>query len=198
MKIKLTLLALTASMLLTGCMSIESINSKIAPVNQWYQQDYETTRFTQRYKFTKADIDLVRKGILTILPQIGMSASYSTDDIVASGNPTTMFSTAECESWSEVDRAKSKELSDGLIGLTCDSNNKNSLITATVNLKSFSQGTLMILNYETNNPKVAAYGIVFPRRPPPAASKAGAAKFWDYLGQVLAAPIRDATKEDLL
>ena len=186
-----------SSVFLTGCISIESINSKISPVSQWYQQDYEATRLTQRYKFTKTDIDTVHKGILKMLPKVGMSASYTTDDIVASGNPTTMFSTAECESWAEIDRAKTKELSGGLIGLTCDSNNKNSLITATVSLKSLPTGTLMVLDYETNNPKMIAYGVVGPRRPPPAASKAGATKFWEFLGQELPEPIRNVTKEDL-
>ena len=55
----------------------------------------------------------------------------------------------------------------------------------------------MILDYETSNPKMTAYGVVGPRRPPPAASKAGAAKFWEFLGQALPEPIRNATKEDL-
>lgn len=195
---KLTsLVALAAPMLLAGCMSIESINSKISPVNQWYEQDYEATRLTQRYKFTSTNIDTVRKGILNTLPQIGLTAKYSTDDVVASGNPTTMFTEAECESWSEIDRAKTKELSSGLIGLTCDPSNKNTVITVTVALKAFPKGTLMVLEYELNNPKMIVYGLIAPKRPAPAASKAAAIKFWDALSKQISQPIHNATKEDL-
>lgn len=189
--------ALVTSALITGCASmIANVNSKILPVNQWYEQDYEATRFT-RYKFTKADVGTVRAAVLKTLPRVGLTPAYSADDIVASGNPTTMFTTAECESWADIDRAKTKELSSGLLVLTCNQSNKNSLITARLSLKGLSAGTLMILEYELNNPANAAHGVVGPHRPPPAAAKAGAAKFWDMLGQSLPEPIRNATKEDL-
>jgi hypothetical protein len=198
MKKAMSLLFCVGTVLLTGCVSIESINNKILPVSKWYEQEYEETRFTQRYKFTRTDIDTVHREIVNSLPQIGMTVIYATDDIVATGNPTTMFTTSECESWANVDREKTKQLSGGMINLTCNSSNKNSIITVTINLKTFPSGTLIVLDYETKNPKFDAYGLRAPRRPPPAASKAGASKFWDVLARSLPYPVHNATKDDLL
>ena len=186
-----------SSMLLTGCISIESINKKILPVNQWYEQEYEATRFTQRYKFTKTDIEVVRRGIVNSSEKFGMTISSSTDDIVATGNPTTMFSEVQCESWKRADEEKTKQLSAGIIVLKCDSSNKNSLIVATIKLKAFPSGTLVVLDYEMMNPKMDAYGFKGPRRPPPTASKNGSTKFWEAVNGSLPYPVLEATKEDL-
>jgi len=172
-------IALVTSALITGCASmIADINRKILPVNQWYEQDYEATRFT-RYKFTNADAGTVRAAALKILPRVGLTPAYSADDIVASGNPTTMFTTAECESWADIDRAKTKELSSGLLVLTCNQSNKNSLITARLSLKALSVGTLIILEYELNNPANAAHGVVGPT---PSASRSGQGGSGQVLG----------------
>lgn len=182
---------------LTGCMSMESINAKIAPVGKWYEQEYEESRFSQRYKFTRIDIEMVKREILNAIPQIGMTITGSSNDIVATGNPTTMFTTAECESWKSLDEEKTKQLSSGLIQLTCDASNKDSIIVATFILKKFSAGTLLVLDYELSNPTFAAYGLTGPKRPPPSASKAGAEKFWNIVEKSLPHSLRTATKEDL-
>lgn len=182
---------------LTGCVSIEAINSKILPVNKWYEQEYEETRFTQRYKFTKTDVDAARRGIVTSASKFGMTITSSAEDVVATGNPTTMFTTDECEAWKSIDEERTKQLSGGMIGLTCDASNNNSIILETIKLKRFLSGTLIVLDYETMNPTFEAYGLLGPRRPPPAASKAGSSKFWNIINQSFPYPVRDVTKEDL-
>lgn len=198
MKKSTTLALALTSILLTGCISMASINAKIAPLNKWWDQEYEDSRFTQRYKFTKAESESVRRGILNSAEKIGLTISSSTEDIVASGNPTTMFSNAECESWRLLDEERTKLLSSGMIILKCDASNKNSTIVATIKLKTYPSGTLIVLDYELLNPTMDAYGIVGPRRPAPAASKAGSSKFWEILGQTIPYPLRNATKEDLM
>jgi hypothetical protein len=198
MKKYIVLIPLLTSVLLTGCISMASINAKIAPLNKWWESEYEESRFTQRYKFTKADTDSVRKGIVNSVEKVGLTISSSIEDIVASGNPTTMFTNEECESWKRADEEKTKQLSSGLIALTCDPSNKNSTIVATVKLKAYPSGTLIVLDYEILSPKMDAYGIVGPRRPGPAASKAGSSKFWETVSKAISQPIRNATKEDLL
>jgi hypothetical protein len=175
-----------------------TINTKISPLNMWWEKEYEETRFTQRYKFIKADSESVRRGVIDSAEKIGLTISSSTDDIVASGNPTTMFTSAECEDWKRADENRTKQLSSGLIVLTCDASNKNSVIVATVRLKAYPKGTLIVLDYEMKNPKMDAYGVIGPRRPTPAASLAGSTKFWRILGQALAQPISNASKDDLL
>jgi hypothetical protein len=198
MKKSAALLFALASAFLTGCISMASINAKIAPLNKWWESEYEESRFTQRYKFTKATIESVRRGVVSSAEKVGLTISSSTDDIVASGNPTTMFTSEECESWKRLDEERTKQLSSGFIVLTCDASNKNSTIVATVKLRSYPNGTLIILDYEVLNPKIEAYGIIGPRRPGPAASKAGSAKFWETVSKTISEPIRNATKEDLM
>lgn len=193
-----TTLALTlTSIVLTGCISMASINAKIAPLNNWYEQEYQDSRFTQRYKFTKSDIESVRRGIIDSAEKVGLTISSSKDDVVASGNPTTMFTNEECESWKSADEERTALLSSKLIILKCDPSIKNSTIVATVKLKAYPSGTLIVLDYEMLNPKMDAYGVVGPRRPPPTASKSGSSKFWEILGQAIPQPLRNATKEDL-
>ena len=85
-----------------------------------------------------------------------------------------------------------------MIILKCDPSIKNSTIVATVKLKTYSSGTLIVLDYEMLNPKMDVYGIVGPKRPPPTASKSGSSKFWDILGQAIPQPLRNATKEDFM
>ena len=174
-----------------------SINAKIAPLNNWWEQEYEQSRLTQRYKFTSANIESVRRGIVDSAEKIGLTISSSVDDIVASGNPTTMFTNEECESWKQVDEERTKQLSSGIIVLKCDASIKNSVIVATIKLKAYPSGTLIVLDYEMMNPKMDAYGIVGPRRPAPTASKSGSSKFWEILSQAIGKPIRTATREDV-
>jgi hypothetical protein len=182
---------------LTGCMSIEGLNQKLIPVNQWYEQEYEATRFNQRYQFTKTNISTVRTTIVDLLPTIGMTVTSSANDIIATGYPTTMFTTEECELWKNADDEKSKELSGGLISLTCDPSEKNSNLIVTFSFKELSAGTLIVLDYELKAPKFEAYGLHAPRRPPPTASKAGSSKMWNLLNAKLPFPVRPATKEDV-
>lgn len=182
---------------LTGCMSIEGLNKKLIPVNQWYEQEYEATRFTQRYQFTKTDTATARTAIVNLLPTVGMTVTSSTNDIIATGYPTTMFTNEECESWKNADDEKSKELSGGLISLTCDPEEKNGILIATFNFKELSAGTLIVLDYELKAPKFEAYGLHAPRRPPPTASKAGSSKIWNLLNAKLPYPVRPATKDDM-
>lgn len=179
-----------------GC-SIEGLNRKMEPVNQWYEQEYEATRFSQRYQFTKTDAGTVRKALLNILPKLNMTITSSTNEIIANGYPTSMFTEEECEIWKEADNDKSKELSDGLISLTCDPSEKNSVLIATMNFKEFPSGTLLVLDYELKVPMLESYGLRGPRRPPPTASKAGSSKLWELLNKEIPYPIRPATKEDL-
>lgn len=182
---------------LTGCMSIEGLNKKLIPVNQWYEQEYEATRFTQRYQFTKTDTATARTAIVNLLPTVGMTVTSSSNDVTATGYPTTMFTNEECESWKNADDEKSKELSGGLISLTCDPEEKNGILIATFNFKELSAGTLIVLDYELKAPKFEAYGLHAPRRPPPTASKAGSSKIWNLLNAKLPYPVRPATKEDM-
>lgn len=182
---------------LAGCISIESLNKKLIPVNQWYEQEYESTRFSQRYQFTKTDISTVKMAIVNVLPKIGMTITSSEKDIIATGYPTSMFTSQECELWKSADNEKSKELSQGIISITCDPSVKNSILVATFNLKEFSSGTLVVLDYELKIPQFDAYGLHGPRRPPPTASKSGSSKVWNLLNQKLPYPIRPATKEDI-
>jgi len=196
MKISNVIVLLIAAMNLAGC-SIDYINSKLKPVNDWYEGEYEKTRFTQRYKFTKSDIDVVRKEVVNTAPQVGMTVTSTDNVIVASGNPTTMFTTAECEAWAKEDLENTKEKSGGLLTLTCDSSNKTSIIIANISTKKFKKGTLIVLDYELKNAEMEAYGVISPKRPPPAASKAGSSKFWNLLSIALPHPITDVTKEDL-
>ncbi len=182
---------------LTGCLSIESLNKKMIPVNQWYEQEYEATRFSQRYQFTKTDVSTVRTRLINVLPKIGMEVTSSSGDIIATGYPTSMFTQEECEIWKSADNEKSKELSGGLISLTCDPSDKSSILVGTVTFKELHLGTLIVLDYELKVPQFEAYGLRGPRRPPPTASKAGSSKLWSLLNQELPYPVRPATKEDL-
>ncbi len=196
MKISKAIAFLIVIMNLTGC-SIDSINAKLKPVNDWYEGEYEKTRFTQRYKFTKSDIDVVRKEVINTAPQVGLTVTSTDNDIVASGNPTTMFTTAECEVWAKEDLEKTEEKSGGLATLKCDSSNKANIIIAKISTKKFKKGTLIVLDYEVKNSELEAYGVIGPNRPPPASSKAGSSKFWNLLSNALPHPVTDVTKEDL-
>ena len=198
MKKTIVLTLIVSTVFLNGCLSMATINAKISPLIMWWEKEYEDTRFTQRYKFTKADSESVRRGVVDSAEKIGLTISSSTDDIVASGSPTTMFTTDECETWKRADEERTKQLSSGLIALTCDASNKNTVIVFTVRLKTYPKGTLIVLDYELTNPKMDAYGVIGPRRPAPTASQLGSSKFWAFLGQSLAQPISNVSKDDLL
>lgn len=135
--------------------------------------------------------------MVNIIPQVGMTVTSSDNIIVASGNPTTMFTTAECEAWVKEDIDKTTDMSGGLLTLTCDSSNKTGIIIAKISTKKFKKGTLIVLDYELKNSESEAYGVIGPKRPPPTASKAGSSKFWNLLSSALPYPVMNVTKEDL-
>lgn len=196
MKVSINIALLIMVINLTAC-SIDYINSNLKPANDWFEEEYKNTRFTQRYKFTRSDIDAVQKEIINTIPQVGMTVTSTDNVIVASGNPTTMFTTAECEVWAKEDLEKTVEKSGGLLTLTCDSSNKTSIIIAKISTKKLKKGTLIVLDYELKNAEMEAYGVRGPKRPPPTASKAGSSKFWNLLSNALPHPVIDVTKEDL-
>lgn len=184
----------------TGC-SVDYINAKLKPVNEWYEAEYEKSRHEQRYKFTKTKIEIVRNEIINTIPEFGLTVTSQGDNIIAEGKHTSIFSRDECEKWIKGDNEKTKELSGGLMGLTCDPadpNNAGSFIVAIASLKQFKRGTLIVLDYEMKIPQFEAHGIVGPRRPSPLGSKAGSTKFWDMLNKKLPYPLHDATGEDLI
>lgn len=186
--------------IITGC-SVDYINAKLKPVNEWYEAEYEKSRHEQRYKFTKTKIEIVRNEILNTIPEFGLTVTSQGDNIIAEGKPTSIFSREECEKWIKGDNEKTQDLSDGIMRLTCDPadpNNAGSFIVGIISLKQFKKGTLIVLDYEMKIPQFEAYGIIGPRRPSPLGSKAGSIKFWDMLNKKLPYPLNDATAEDLI
>ncbi len=197
---KVIIVILVSLMITTGC-SVDYINAKLKPVNEWYESEYEKSRHEQRYKFTETKIEIVRDAIINTIPEFGLSVTSQGDNIIAEGKPMSIFSREECEKWSKGDNEKTKELSGGFMSLSCDPanpNNAGSFIVAIASLKQFKKGTLIVLDYEMKIPQFEAYGIIGPRRPSPLGSKAGSIKFWDMLNKKLPYPLNDATAEDLI
>ena len=185
-----------ALMTTAGCMSIEDFNLKIKPFAEWTERSYEDTRFEQRYKFSSASEVQVKAAAIDVLSTFKLKLTEKTErQLVASGNLTQFFEKGECEHWKAFDEPKSKELSGGLISLSC--NDSSTQLIAILSTRQFSSGTLITLEYEISSPQALSMGLKLGKRPTPAASKAGSDKFWALLEKRLGTPVRVAKKEDL-
>ena len=167
---------------LTGCVSIGEVNAGMARIDRAWQLEYQQTEDEFRYRVVEADYELVLRAIRQTFLDLGMPIQQSSavQGIVTVENvaPTPLTT----EEWREVVRIegpKTKEVGGWFMKLQEDP--KDYIVTIRATVRPIVGGTLVLLEYQLDNPIFRSMGVQPSKHAPPLAVRLSTRKIWSQL-----------------
>jgi len=173
---------------LSGCMTLTDIDAAFRRIDRAWQLDYQKTEDEFRYRVIDAGLDVsfsaVRKTFLDLgMPVQSASLEKGEGVVIAENAAPVPLSRDE---WIEVAKAENprvKELGGWAFYLADDP--KDYIVMLKATLRALPGKTLILLDYELDNPKIRSMGVRPARHAPPLAVQLASLKFWSQLEERL-------------
>ena len=172
---------------LSGCVSIADINAAMGRIDREWQLEYQRSGEELRYRVVEAPATTVVKAMRQTFLDLGMpiqSFSVTEAFVLAESAAPTPLSAEEWKEIVRVDGPRAKEIGGWFMKLEDDP--KNYIVRVRATAKESQGGiTVVVLEYQLDNPSFRARGIQPARQVPPAAVRLASVKFWIRLEQRL-------------
>jgi hypothetical protein len=169
-------------------MTLTDIDAAFRRIDRAWQLDYQKTEGEFRYRVIDAGLDVsfsaVRKTFLDLgMPVQSASLEKGEGVVIAENAAPVPLSRDE---WIEVAKAENprvKELGGWAFYLADDP--KDYIVMLKATLRALPGKTLILLDYELDNPKIRSMGVRPARHAPPLAVQLASLKFWSQLEERL-------------
>lgn len=164
----------------SGCVTKSDINSSFRQVDELWAVEYQKTEDEYRYRVVGCDVPTAMSAMRKTLLNLGMpitERSYTRDIIIAEAEAPTPLSMEEWKIVVKKEAPRVKEVGGWYMRLS--NNPRGYMVKVIASFVAQEQNTVVILDYELDNPKYRSMGYIPSRHAPPDAVRFGSVKVWD-------------------
>ena len=177
------------AIVLTGCVSIQDINSGFYRIGKAWQLENQRTEDEYRYRVIESDPITVFEATKKTFLALGMPVQSSDLEAGVLFAENVAPAPLTQEEWLEVKKIETPQLKElgGQLFYFSD-NPKAYVITVRAQIKPLKGGNvLLIVDYLMSSPELKRIGVQVTPQAPPSAVKFGSAKFWNQLDKEIRA-----------
>lgn len=187
MRYILSLLSIiTLPTIFTGCVTNSDINSSFRKIDEVWAIDYQKTEDEYRYRVMDCDIQTAMRAMRATLLELRMpitERSYTRDVLVAEAAAPTPLTREQWEQVVKVEAPRVKEIGGWYMKL--QKNPSGYMVKVIASFQEHEGKTIVLLDYELDNPKYRSMGFIPSRYAPADAVRMGSIKLWEEMEKQL-------------